>query len=134
MRRFFVLNLILCVLTLGCTSGGQGEAVCAGSATLRVHPTRAEPGQTLRITGDGFAADCVDNPAAEEGPDRDVSVEFRQGSRTWRLATVAADPGNSIELKLDVPRDSKRGEAQVVATGNVWAGKDRLLVVADTSG
>ncbi len=134
MRRFLILNLILCMLALGCTSGGQGEAACAGSTALRVHPTRAEPGQTLRINGGGFAADCADNPSAEEGPDRDVSVEFRQGSRTWRLATVAADPNNSIELRLDVPSDAKPGKARVIAAGNMGVAKDRLLVVDDASG
>ena len=128
MRRFLTLNLILCMLALGCTSGGQGEAACVGGTALRVHPTRAEPGQMLRINGGGFAADCVDNPSAEEGPDRDVSVEFRQGSRTWRLATVAADPDNSIELRLDVPSDAKPGEARVIAAGNMGLAKDRLLV------
>ena len=132
MRRFLILNLSLCMLALGCTSGGQ--ALCAGSPALRVHPTRAEPGQALRINGAGFAADCVDNPSAEEGPDRDVSVEFRQGSRTWRLATVAANPDNSIELRLDVPSDAKPGEARVIAAGNMGVAKDRLLVVDNTSG
>lgn len=134
MRRFLILNLILCMLALGCTSGGQGEAACAGGTALRVHPTRAEPGQMLRINGGGFAANCVDNPSAEEGPDRDVSVEFRQGSRTWRLATVAADADNLIELKLDVPSDAKPGEAGVIAAGNMGVAKDRLLVVDDTPG
>ncbi len=99
-----------------------------------MHPTRAEPGQTLRINGGDFAADCVDNPSAEEGPDRDVSVEFRQGSRTWRLSTVAADPDNSIELRLDVPSDAKPGEARVIAAGNMGVAKDRLLVVDNTPG
>jgi hypothetical protein len=99
-----------------------------------VHTTRAEPGQALRINGDGFATGCVDNPLAEEGPDRDVRVEFRQGSRTWDLGTVAADPGNSIELRLDVPSDAKPGEAGVAAAGNMGVAKDRLLIVDSTSG
>ena len=115
MRRFLALNVIVCMLALGCTNVGQEEAGCVGGTVVRVHPTRAEPGQTLHINGGGFAADCVDHEAAEEGPDRDVSVEFRQGSRTWRLATVAADQDNSIELRLGVPSDAKPGEARVIA-------------------
>ena len=132
MRRFLTLNLILCMLALGCTSGGQGEASCVGNLALRVHPTCAEPGQTLRVDGGGFAADCVDNPTAEKGPDRDVRVEFRQGSRAWSLATVAADPGDSIELRPDVPSDAKPGEARVIAGGNMGIAEDRLLVVDGT--
>jgi hypothetical protein len=77
-----------------------GIAACIGSPVLRVEPTRAAPGQALRLHGEGFDADCVDTPLAKKGPDRSVPIEFRQDSRTWRLATVAAESDSSFDLEL----------------------------------
>lgn len=120
-------------LLAGCVAGG-GEAACAGSVAVEAEPARVAPGEALRLRGEGFSADCADNPSAREGPDRGVRVELRQGPRTWDLATVSADPDDSFEVELEVPGNAKPGRAVVSAAGNMGEARDGVLVSGNASG
>jgi len=102
---------------------------------LEAEPARVVAlGETFRLHGEGFSADCVDNPSAREGPDRDVRVELRQGTKTWDLGTVSAEPDDSFEAEFGVPGDAEPGRAVVSAAGNMGEARDDVLVSGNASG
>ena len=88
----------------GCALGFRGP-----------EPSRGSPGEAFRVHGEGFTTDCYDT--GQPGlppPQRDVPIDFRQGERTWRLATVDADREGALDAELEVPEDAGAGSATVV--------------------
>ena len=78
-------------------------------------PSRGAPGEAFRVHGEGFATDCYDTgQPGKPPPQRNVPIDFRQGERTWRLATVDADREGTLDAELEVPVDAEAGGATVV--------------------
>ena len=79
----------------------------------------------MTVSGKYFTSDCNDvltcvegrpceTPAAER-PQTDIEIVFKQGNRTWPLATIDAQPDLTFSIATTVPSEAKRGPAEVVA-------------------
>jgi hypothetical protein len=86
------------------------DAACP-SLSLEVEPARAAPEAKFRLHGDGFSTVC-DGPR----PAQNIKIDFRQDGKTWKLATVDADPRLTFEASLHVPAGARSGQATVRAT------------------
>ena len=95
-------------------ASGVAAAGC-GRAFRGPEPSRGAPGEAFRVHGEGFTTDCYDT--GQPGlppPQRDLPIDFRQGERTWRLATVDADRQGTVDAELEVPDGAEPGSATVV--------------------
>ena len=136
-----VLLSLACLAVAGCAEGGgQGAvreatpersepvpangaeeprtsvvmAACARPVPVP-EPSRAAPGEAFRVHGEGFTTDCYDTgQPGRPPPQQDILIDFRQGERAWRLATIDADPRGVLDAKLEVPEDAEAGNATVV--------------------
>lgn len=89
----------------------SGQATGCPSPSLEAEPARAASGATFRLHGAGFSSGCD-----KIRPARDVRIEFRQGERIWKLATVDADRQLTFDAGLRVPAGARTGQATVRAT------------------
>ncbi|PFG42614.1 hypothetical protein ATJ88_1277 [Isoptericola jiangsuensis] len=104
--------------TSGCAtaSGTPGENACAAPA-VEADPATVAPGDTMEITGVGFAHGCEDHPAAEESTSMtDVPVRWLQGGVTVDLGVVDADEHGGWALRATVPADAVPGQARIDAS------------------
>ncbi len=99
-------------------TAGSAQAVCASvEPVLEAYPSRGVPGDEFEIRGSRFIAGsgaCDDTPSEippRKVPDGDVSVEFRQGGRTWKLGSVNVDGEARIFATLKVPSGAGPGRA-----------------------
>ena len=119
------------------TSGASGSAAAAGSASaaagaamgcpppsLEVDPARAAPGASFRLRGSNFASSCE-----RIKPAKGIRIDFRQGGRTWRMASVDADRDLSFESRLRVPAGAGPGRAVVRATTRSGEPVEKRFVV-----
>jgi hypothetical protein len=88
-----------------------GEATGCPSPSLEAEPARAAPEAKFRLHGAGFSSGCDKNRPAQ-----DIRIDFRQGERTWKLATVDADQHLTFEARLRVPAGARSEQATVRAT------------------
>ncbi|HJQ30090.1 MAG TPA: hypothetical protein VJ827_12175, partial [Rubrobacter sp.] len=88
----------------------SGVAPCP-SLSLEARPPRAAPETTFRLHGGGFSTVCD-----KASPAQDVRIDFRQGGRIWKLATVDADRHLTFDARLRVPAGARAGQATVRAT------------------
>ena len=89
---------------------GAGATGCP-SPSLEAEPARAAPGAKFRLRGSGFSSGCD-----EIRPAQGVRVTFRQGGKTWTLATVDADRNLTFDAALRVPVGAEPGRATLRAT------------------
>lgn len=116
------------VLLAGCAAAGYSEASCAGPS-LEAKPQRVAPGQSFRVSGEGFAVGCNDTGQHRRvPPDKDIRVVFRQGERTWEPMTTVADGHYAFGASLEVPREARPGPAVVSASGANGRTEARLVV------
>ena len=105
------------------TSDGSAQATCASvEPVLEAHPSRGAPGDEFEIKGTHFIAGsgaCDDTPSgvpSRKVPNSEVSVEFRQDGRTWKLGSVKADGKARIFATLKVPSGVRPGHAVLHAS------------------
>lgn len=140
--KITLTSILLSIISVGCAaSSSSSEAGCVWVPPFEASPAQAAPNETFQLHGEGFTRDfyCDDtggSGAASDGsayrasqPDKSVKIEFRQGSQTWRLATVDAAPNASFDAELRVPGEVKPGEATVTATGNFGTARTEFRVL-----
>lgn len=98
------------------------------ASNIRVEAEQVSPGRTFEVQGEGFGklVECDDAgvfgedlDGAQFKPRTDISVELRQGSKTWELASVDANQEAAFRKKLELPEDAAPGrEAIITAEGN----------------
>lgn len=91
----------------------QAGAVACPAPYLEAKPARAAPGASFRLRGGNFSSGC--DKIKIKGA-RGIRLAFRQGGRTWKLATVDADRSLTFEIGLRVPAGAGPGRATVRAT------------------
>lgn len=121
-----LILMLVFIVPAGCT--GNSSAACAGMASsIGVEPEQVSSGSTFEVRGEGFGelVECDDAGSAGEElggarfePRTDVTIELRQGSKTWELASVAANRESAFREKLRLPEDAESGRATVTADGN----------------
>ena len=128
-----MLMLVVCLTAVGCAgegpSGVVGGSQPACALGLREPElSQAAPGEAFRIYGEGFTTDCYDTgQPGQPPPERGMRIEFRQGGRSWRLASADADERGVLDVRLAVPSDAVGPrEATVVVrksdgTGLSWS-------------
>lgn len=115
---FLSLAAGLSLALAGCS--GQ-QAACAAPA-VEVTQKRVAPGESFEVNGVAFATGCEDvivngEPVEDSGPQRDIAIKLRQGSRTWDLATVNARQDSSLSAEVRMPLQAAKGGATVIAGG-----------------
>jgi LPXTG-motif cell wall-anchored protein len=146
----FVLALIL-VFSVLVSSVGYSDsssptidttlAACAARASsLEVEPKQVSPSGSFEVRGEGFGrlVECDDVGTASEEPEgavyeptKNVSIELRQGSKSWKLATVSADEDLAFSEELELPSGVTPGQASVTAKGTQGLVKAPVSVVGE---
>ncbi|MDQ4126840.1 MAG: hypothetical protein M3151_02625 [Actinomycetota bacterium] len=94
------------------SAGGESaQAVGCPAPHLEAEPARAASGGSFRLRGNNFASSCE-----RLKPAQGVRLAFRQGGKTWKLATVDADRSLAFDAGLRVPAGAEPGRASVQAT------------------
>ena len=107
------------------TQMSADEATGCPSPSLEAEPARAAPGATFRLHGAGFSTACDDSKPAQR-----IRIDFRQGVRTWKLATVDADGQLTFDARMRVPAGARAGQATVRATTRTGEHvKERFIVL-----
>lgn len=116
-------------------------AACAARASsLEVEPKQVSPNGSLEVHGEGFGrlVECDDTGFAGEElegavyePRKNVSIELRQGSRSWELSTVSADEELAFNEMLKLPSGVTPGRATVTAKGTQGLVKAPVSVVGE---
>jgi hypothetical protein len=81
----------------------------------------------VTVRGTWFQIQCIDvvvpgQPTPTPAPDKDISIRFIQGSRSWLLATVNASSGSApyrFTVTVRVPRNAALGAAHIQAVGRL---------------
>ncbi len=92
--------------------GGEGATACP-SPSIEAVPARAARGAKFRLRGHNFSSGCGE---ARITPARGIRIYFRQGGKTWKLATLDADRSLAFDTGLRVPAGAEPGRATVSAT------------------
>ncbi len=95
----------------GSASAAAGAAVGCPSPYLEPEPARAAPGGSFRLRGHNFSSSCE-----RIAPAQGIRIDFRQGGKRWKLATVESDRNLTFDTRLRVPADATPGRATVSAT------------------
>lgn len=130
-----------------CLVGFIAPAPVAASAacvapTIEASPTKAAPGESFTVNGRYFAAECRDVVVCDVGKpcpsltpspaSRGIHLDLRQGSRSFRLATVNARSDYTFSAPVRVPAQTRPGAATLVADGQ-WTAPFRVSL-ANTGG
>ena len=135
-KAALVLVLVL-VAPVGCA--GNSSAACGGMASsIRVESHQVPSGGTFEVRGEGFGelVECDDAGSvggelegARFEPRTDITIELRQGSKTWGLVSLDADRESAFREKIRLPEDAVPGRATVTADGNQGTGEAPISVV-----
>jgi hypothetical protein len=106
-------------------AGKEGGATACPSPSIEATPARAARGAGFRLSGRDFSSGCdVLTPA------RGIRIFLRQGGKTWRLATLDADPNLAFDTRLHVPAYAASGQATLLAsTGSGERVEERFVVL-----
>lgn len=113
-------------------------ACAARASSIEVEPKQVSPTGSLEVHGEGFGkiVECDDtgfvgeeSEGAVSEPEKNVSIELRQGSQRWELSTVDADQDLAFDEELQLPAEVAPGQATVTAKGNQGAVKAPISVV-----
>ena len=109
----------------GAPAAGKPEsATTCSSPSIEAVPARAAAGAKFRLHGHDFSSGCGGGT-----PSSDVTILFRQDSRTWRLTTLDADRDLAFETRLRVPAGAEPGPAKVQAVLRSGERVEERLVV-----
>ncbi len=101
-----------------CSTGAQSAASCVGP-TLVVTPSSAKAGDSVRVTGDFFAANCPDtvvNGKAEKWvPLTGLRIDVLQNQQTWTVAKGINASGShqSFDTTVELPTGLRPGPAVI---------------------
>lgn len=118
------LLLSLIVIVAGCAQ--TGNFIDCAPPTIQAKPERAASAETFRLRGGPFGSGDCGDPGK---PLRNIPIDFRQGGKTWHLATVDAGSDYTFDVKVRVPADAKPGAAVVTATSSVGEKKQRFRIL-----
>lgn len=65
-------------------------------------------------------------------PQQDISVRLRQGSNTWKLATVDANRNFTFNAEVGLPASIDSGEAELRAESQYELVKEPISVLTNT--
>jgi hypothetical protein len=105
----------------------QGPAASCVGPTLQLNPEAAPADATVQASGEWFAADCYDTGQGGTPPPlEDLTIEVRQGDRSWPVATGVDAGGDhyTFEVPIRLPEDLQPGSAEVAVKGYVSATAD----------
>lgn len=103
----------------------SGQATGCPSPSVEAAPARVAPGATFRLHGAGFSTACD-----ESKPEQGIRIDFSQGGRIWKLATVEADSQLTFDARMRVPAGARAGQATVLATTRSGEhAKERFIVL-----
>jgi hypothetical protein len=112
----------------GNPAAGGGAAASCVAPTLTVRPTKAHPGEDLRVSGEWYADGCNDTAVNGESPQppppfTGMTIELHQGDKTWPVATDvdAAGERYSFDVTVTVPKDADAGKATIQAKDHGFA-------------
>lgn len=140
-----LISILFAAALSGCaTASSSPPAACVGpEPTLQAKPSQVAPSESLLLRGEDFSilGECDDTgtPGDEDiggaqfEPQRDIPIEFRQGSKTWDLGTVDADQNSNFNMKIKVPANAVPGEAIVAATGEYETVRESIAILEDSA-
>lgn len=115
--RVRVLSVLALLVTALVASAAPSLAACA-VPLLDVAPTPVAPGDTVRLTGTGYA-ECIDlvvdgQPVGEPGPLTGMEVVLEVGGTSSVLGAVAAVGDDGVlDVEVAVPADTPTGPATI---------------------
>lgn len=132
--------VLLAISSVGCaTSSSSSDACARPSPTIQANPSQVTPNESFQLRGEGFSVivECNDTGIGVDGESQgnqseaqqNISIEFRQGSKTWELATVDANQRFAFNTKLRVPAKAEPGEATITTDGGYTLVEEPMSVL-----
>jgi hypothetical protein len=133
-------TILLAIAAVGCATSSNSSDDCArAKPTLQATPSQVAPNESFQLRGEGFSVivECSNTGGGADEESRgnraeaqeNISIEFRQGSKTWNLATVDATQDFTFNAELRVPAKAKPGEATVTTDGGYTLVEETLSVL-----
>jgi hypothetical protein len=132
--------ILLAISSVGCATSSNSSDACARPApTIQATPSQVAPNEPFQLRGEGFSVivTCNDTGGGVDGESQgnqseaqqNISIEFRQGSKTWDLATVDANQSFAFNTELRVPAKAEPGEAVVATDGGYTLVEEPMSVL-----
>lgn len=132
--------ILLAIVSVGCATPSSSSDACARpSPTIQATPSQVASNESFQLQGQGFSVivECDDTGTpgdediggAQSEPQQDIPIVFRQGSKTWELATVDANQDFTFNTKLRVPANAEPGEATVTTDGGYTLVEEPMSVL-----